>query len=316
MDRLLLVGQWATSASLGVLALITLAQWVRQRDRRTLYLALGVGLLGAVSLVSALEALQGPKAFLASSRLATFILGGALLVAFLLSGYALLLFRATIIPLGSRIRTATLIGLGLGVLAGPVTLAPVGSRPSPLQTAAVLYVVGFWCLCVGEPIVQLWLKSRQVPAVQRARLRSFCVGYGLIVGIVIVAVAAGSAAQTPAFRLLTQAVVLVSMPVLYVSFAPPRWLRRTWRAKEEAALAEGVRDLMLFSENPVALAERAVERGNRLVGADPGAILAPSGEVLASTGISELDSGEIVRQLSENPNHLPPNIVAALPLDL
>src|SRR5258708_28924626 len=91
MDRLLLVGQWATSASLGVLALITLAQWVRQRDRRTLYLALGVGLLGAVSLVSALEALQGPKAFLASSRLATFILGGALLVAFLLSGYALLL---------------------------------------------------------------------------------------------------------------------------------------------------------------------------------------------------------------------------------
>ncbi len=315
MDTVLQIGQWVTSASFSVLGLITLGQWIKQRDRKTLYLALAVGLLGLVSLASGFEALPGPKAFLATSRLAAIVAGEVLLVAFLLSGYALVLFRSAILPLGQRSRNLIFAGLGVGVLAGLFSLGPGVSPPTGLQTAAVLYIIGFWCACVGESIVRLWLRSRQVRSVQRARLRSFCVGYGLIVVILIVSVAAGGVAQTPAFRLLTQAIVLLSMPVLYVSFAPPRWLRVAWRAGEEAALAEGVRDLMLFSENPVALAERAVEWGTRLVGAEAGAIIAPRGDVLAVVGVDEEEAAGVAREMSQHPEALPAHIVA-VPLDL
>src|SRR5258708_14013989 len=313
MDTVLQIGQWVTSASFSVLGLITLGQWIKQRDRKTLYLALAVGLLGLGPLARGFEALPGPKAFLAPARLAAIVAGEVLLVAFLLSGYALVLFRSAILPLGQRSRNLIFAGLGVGVLAGLFSLGPGVSPPTGLQTAAVLYIIGFWCACVGESIVRLWLRSRQVRSVQRARLRSFCVGYGLIVVILIVAVVAGGVAQTPAFRLITQAIVLLSMPVLYVSFAPPRWLRVLWRAGEEAALAEGVRDLMLFSENPVALAERAVEWGTRLVGAEAGAIIGPQGDVLAGVGAQRPGAPGRGPARSPLPRPFPPHISAPPP---
>ncbi|HXA43578.1 MAG TPA: response regulator [Candidatus Solibacter sp.] len=315
MEALLQIGQWVTSASFILLALITLRQWIKRRDRKTLYLAMAVGLLGIVSLASGLEALPGPRAFLATSRLAATVVGEVLLVAFLLSGYALLLFRSAILPLRRRSRNLIFAGLGVGVLAGLFVLGPGGSTRGVLQTVAGLYVIGFWCACVGESIVRLWLRSRQVPSVQQARLRSFCVGYGLIVFILVVAVVAGGAAQTPAFRLFTQAIVLLSMPVLYVSFAPPRWLRVAWRDREEAALAERVRDLMLFPGDPAALAERAVEWGTRLVGAEAGAIITPPGDVLAAVGVDEREAVKVASEMSERPESLPAHIVA-VPLDV
>jgi signal transduction histidine kinase/DNA-binding response OmpR family regulator/HPt (histidine-containing phosphotransfer) domain-containing protein len=316
MDSLLQVGKWASTASFVVLGLVTFWQWARQRDRKTtLYLALGVGFLGIVSLAGSLLTLSAPKALLASSRLAAILVGDGLLILFLFSGYALLLFRSTIIPLGNRARAAARAGLGLGVLAGLISQPTSGTPPTLLETAAVFYIVGFWCVCVGEPIVRLWVRSRGLPAVQRARLRSFCLGYGLIVAILIASLVAGNAAKTPAFQLLIQIVALLAVPVLYASFAPPRWLRGAWRLKEEEAFAIGVRDLMLFSANRVALAERALDWGKRLVGAEAGAIIAPSGEILAADGLDESTAREAVLQAAEDPRRLAREMVV-LPLDL
>src|SRR5258708_37895087 len=100
MDTALQIGQWVTSASFSLLGLLTFGQWIRQRDRKTLYLALAVGLLGLVSLASAFEALPGPKAFLATSRLAAIVAREILPVAFLLSADSLLPFRAAIVAPG------------------------------------------------------------------------------------------------------------------------------------------------------------------------------------------------------------------------
>ncbi|HEV3231658.1 MAG TPA: response regulator [Candidatus Dormibacteraeota bacterium] len=315
MGTLLLVGKWATAASFMLLALVTLSQWVRQRDRKNLYLALAVGLLGVVSLAGNVLALPGPRAMLAASRVASILVTDCLLVAFLLSGCALLLYRSALIPMGRTAGRVALGGLALGILAGLVPQPPAGTAPDPLQTVAVFYILGFWCVCVGEPIVRLWLRSRRLPAVQRARLRALSLGYGLIVGILVISVAAGGAAQTPAFQLLTQVVALLAVPVLYASFAPPRWLRRAWRAREEDAFAVGVRDLLLFSSGAVALAERAVDWGERLVGAEAGAIVAASGEVVAADGIEPEAALETARQAALDPGRLPRGTVA-LPLEL
>lgn len=287
MSTLLLVGRWVSSASFTLLALVTFSQWVNRRDLRNLYLALAVGLLAVVSLAGNVVALPRPQALLTGSPLVRTLVNDVLLVAFLLSGYALLLFRTAIIPFGKRGQRVVWGALALGLAAGLVPQPMPGQPPNGIQTAALLYVVGFWCACVGEPVVRLWLRSRELPAVQRARLRSFAVGYGLIVAILVVSVVLGAAAKDPRFQLMTQFVTLLVVPVLYASFAPPRWLRRAWRAKEEDELARGIRDFMLFSSEPAVLAERAVSWGERLVGGQGGAIIAPSGQVLAAHGIDE-----------------------------
>ena len=122
--------------------------------------------------------------------------------------------------------------------------------------------------CVTEPIVRLWAASRGRPAVQRARLRALGGGYAAIVVILLVAVFSGSAAASPLVQWLFEVVAVIALPLLYVGFAPPRWLRRLWRQAEEDQLRDAVHDLVLFSPDRPTLAKRAADWGLRLVGAD------------------------------------------------
>ena len=55
------------------------------------------------------------------------------------------------------------------------------------RSAAVLYIVIFWCAAIAEPAIRFWMQSRQLPAVQRARLRSLSLGYGSIIVLIILA---------------------------------------------------------------------------------------------------------------------------------
>ena len=79
---------------------------------------------------------------------------------------------------------------------------------------------------------------------------------------------------------------IAAAPVLYVSFRPPGWLRRAWRAREEEGYRAATLDLLLYSPDQATLAERAVGWATRLVGADGAAIIQNDGAVLASSGMS------------------------------
>ena len=46
MTALLAVTKWAESVSFALLGVVAFAQWVRLRDKKQLYLALAIGLLG------------------------------------------------------------------------------------------------------------------------------------------------------------------------------------------------------------------------------------------------------------------------------
>jgi signal transduction histidine kinase len=130
--------------------------------------------------------------------------------------------------------------------------------------------------------------------VQRARLRALAGGYGAIVLILLVAGFGGSAATSPAAQWLFELVAIVALPLLYVGFAAPQWLRRIWRQREEEQFRDAVHELVLHSPDRATLAKRAAEWGLRLVGADGIAILDATGEILAIRGI---DAGA-ARQLA------------------
>jgi signal transduction histidine kinase/CheY-like chemotaxis protein len=282
VSALLTIVKWAESVSFGLLGVVALSQWLKLRDRRNLYLALAVGLLGIVSLAGDIIGLSGVTALLNGSAPLRFVVETLLLLGFLFSGYALLLFRAAIVPFGRLGRRVVRAAIVVGVVC---TLVPLPSSEKSInagQIVAVLYIVIFWCVAVAEPAVRFWMRSRHLPAVQRARLRALSLGYGFIVVILVISIGLAPLERNLGVQLALQLAILLCVPALYASFAPPAWLRREWRVKEEAALALEIRELMLLSSNVTSLAERALGWGERLVGGQAGAIVGSSGEVLAA----------------------------------
>jgi len=308
--------QYAVSAGFVAISVIVLIDWLRYRERSRGYLALAIGLLGVTSLLGRIIPVAGP----------TFgsVLSALSLVAFMASGYMLLVFRDSFVPLTSRLRYGALIAVVVATVF-EFAVVPMGTkRPTGIQSAAIILLIAVWAGCVLEPIIRLWLASRGRPAVQRARLRALAAGYAGLVLVLLIAGVAESGGPNPLVQLFTQLVALLVIPLLYAGFAPPRWLRRTWRDAEEGELRGAIQDLLLFSPDRATLAHRGIEWARRLVGADGAAVIEPNGELLAIHGMH----GENARQLASqaNPNGHPtlvagpgsnrPNAIAIrLPLD-
>jgi signal transduction histidine kinase len=275
------VVQVVVSLSFLALGLFTVLDWLRHREPSRGYLALALGTLGLTSVLGQIGALTdyalGP------------VLGDLSLVLFMVSGYALLLFRDTFIPLSRPIRVGAAVACAAALVAYLVVGYPATTsqlRPTPLQSAALLAVILVWSACVLEPVIRFWLASRRRPAVQRARLRALGGGYAAIVIILLVAGLGGAAISNPTVTWLFEIVAIVALPLLLVGFAPPRWLRRIWREAEVDRLRDAIHDLVLFSPDRPTLARRAADWAMRLVGADSVAIVDADGQIMALHGMS------------------------------
>src|SRR3989440_4771821 len=310
--------QAAVSLSFLALGVFTVVDWLRHQERSRGYLALALATLGLTSVLGQLNALTGYRVP-AVSELP--------LVFFMASGYSLLLFRDSFIPLSRRLRVGALVlNVAATAFAGIVPLpSDPHQPPTAPQSLATLVVVVVWSACVIEPIVRFWMASRRRPAVQRARLRAIAGGYGAIVLILLVAGFGGAAASNPVVQWLFEGVALVALPLLYVSFAAPRWLRRLWRQGEEDEYRDAVHDLVLFSPDRPTLARRASEWGLRLVGAEGIAIVDANGEILALPGLpketAHRSAGQVHPKgkpslLATQRSRRDDAIVVPLPLDL
>ena len=127
MTELLLVLQLAVALAFGALAVRSAASWIRQTDRRHGYLALALGSLALVILISPLLGGAGPEAQ---------VLTDLALVLFLVSGYALLMFRDAFVPFSSRTRRLIAAVIGVVALFGIVVQLP--AEPQRLVVAEEL----------------------------------------------------------------------------------------------------------------------------------------------------------------------------------
>lgn len=294
MTAALRLVQAVVSLSFLALGLFTVIDWLRHRERSRGYLALAFMTLGLTSALGQLNTVTDYR-FGAP-------IGDLSLILFMTSGYSLLLFRDTFIPLSRRLRVgALLLCLAATVLAlGTMVAAAPSVKPSAIQSAATIALVVVWSGCVIEPIVRFWSASRGRPAVQRARLRAAAGGYGAILVILLVAVFGGSAATSLLAQWIFELVAVIALPLLFVSFAPPRWLRRLWRQREEEQFRDAVHDLVLFSPDRTTLANRAADWALRLVGADGVAIFDANGEPLALRGIDAQVASGLAQQADKN----------------
>jgi signal transduction histidine kinase len=290
---LLLGLQLATEVAFVLLALAAVVDWRRHPNTRRGHMAVAFVSLTALILIA--PALGKDGAF---NQVITHVA----VVIFLLSGYSLLMVRDSFIPLGTATRRAVRIAIvavaALAIVAQLPTDPQQGHRP--LQAFAFAAVLVAWVLCLLDPIFRLWLASIHRPAVESARLRALSLGYAALLAEVGVGTLAGSATHHPYYVLATDLVTMAIVPLLYVSFSPPTWLRWFWRQPEEDAFRQALHDLLLFSPNRATLAQRALGWATRLVGGVGAFIVDSDGSILASQDMT-LDEANSIAGNGELP---------------
>lgn len=278
------VAQNLTSIGFVALGAATVFQWYRRRGRAQAMLAWALGLLAVVAALGRLQALTGQSA----------VLSIVSLVAFLASGYFVLMFRDAFLPLRPTVRrlaTGLLIATSALAVASATLLAHVSAA---FTSALTLVLVLAWAAFIGEPVVRFWLASQGQPSVQKTRMRALSFGFAGLIAILLISVVGGREVQSPGAVIAIQLVALATVPLIYVSFAPPSMLRRIWRMGEENKLRAAIQDLLIFSPGPQALAEQAIGWAWRLMGAQAAFLVDAEGKVVASRNI---DSAAVQRIL-------------------
>lgn len=285
------------------LALLTLADWIRHRDRQRVWLVVALVSLSGLAVVAPVAAAIGLKGEL--------VVDGSILL-FIVSGYALLMFRDSLIPLGIRVRAA--VTAAVAILAILAMIADLSSNPavprSPFQLAVTALIVIGWVLCVAEPIFRLGISSIGRPSVEASRLRSLSLGYAGLVAVVVAGTVAQPAFQSPGAAAASDVVVLLIVPLLYASFAPPLWLRQLWSRPEEDQLRNALHELLLYSPDRATLAARALPWAARLVGAPAAFMEDADGSILAAHGITAASA----KAIAAKPD--PSRTTLLIPLDL
>jgi signal transduction histidine kinase len=299
------IAQDVTAAGFVALALAISYRWYRERGRAQGWLACSLISLGAVAALGRFQDSQHPN----------MIVSVISVVAFLASAYFVLLFRNAFIPLARKWRLAADILFAVSIVTSTALVTILQHASQPVLTALTFEFVAAWAIFIGEPIVRFWLASNRLPAVQKARLRFLSLGFAVLIAIVTVNVLGGSALQSPTGVIITQLLALATVPVIYVSFAPPSIVRRLWRMSEENQIRDAMQDLLIFSPTRHALAERAAYWAVRLVGATAGYLVDADGTIMATAGIDSARAAAMNADGQSGRARFAPTVVSA-PLHL
>jgi len=259
--------QAASAIAFLLLGIATTVAWRRHRDRSLGYLALAIVLLSAAVLLGGFPALS--------------------LVAFMACSYTLLRYRASLIPMSARWHTAAVVAMAfaVGAFITSQTLVPFGATRTNSELVAALVFVLVWAASIVEPIIRFWLVARYLPAIEAWRLRYLSFGFGGLVAIVLFGITAGAFTSNPAIQILFQLIIIAIVPLLYVSFSPPIWLRRQWRASEEEGLRRVMQDLLVLQAGQADLVDRVLACATRLVGAGAAVMIDVNGTPVNSHGL-------------------------------
>jgi signal transduction histidine kinase len=280
MAELLLVLGIAIDLTFSILAIRTALAWIHQPDRRHGHLALA---LGSLALLVLLAPVLGQNQFLTDIGV----------VLFLLSGYGLVMFRDSFLPLGRTLHRIVTASIVIAGILGIVSQLPANPEAlhSPLQSLALMSILAVWIFCIVEPLARFAWAARGRPAVERGRLWALSLGYAGLLLLVMIGVSGG--ALQPGLTLFLDFLALAIVPLLYVAFFPPAFLRRFWRQPAEDELRLALHDLLLYSAERETLAKRALAWAERLMGGDAAFIVDADGSVLATRGISPADAGKV-----------------------
>ncbi len=280
------IAQDLTALGFVALGAATAGEWYRYRSKAQGRLALSLVFLAIVAALARVQDLLG------LSGVAGTLVGLVTILAFEASGYFVLMFRDAFLPLSLRARRAANALLAVTGVIGLADITLLSNAGRAVATAAAFELIFAWVVFTGEPIVRFWLASRNLPSVQKARMRALSFGFAGLIAILVFDVFGGTAVQSPTAVIATQLIALAMVPVIYVSFAPPSFLRGVWRMGEAAELRAAIQDLLIFSPTRQDLAEKAIGWARRLLGAQGAFIVDSEGAIVASSGIEDAEVAE------------------------
>jgi signal transduction histidine kinase len=285
--------EWLQAVSNTVFLLVSLAAialWWRRRSATTAWVA-GTFVLFALIILSSIlgpEATEQPRWYRT-----------VLILALLGSPYPLYRFADNLIraPRWAR-RAADVFLVGL-VVATPFIQIPDRSEPwSTTVTVFVVYALTGWLFLFGGAGWLLARGARGQAGVVRNRLRMLAVG-AILLGIAIPlgvvlnsdqtgdeqgsgAVAETEDVEEPvtAGRVFTSSLSTLAGLLFFAGFVTPRFLRASWRHRDERELYEAAVDFM-GAERPDDVARVLVPRIRTLLGAPAAILYSSTGEVLA-----------------------------------
>lgn len=263
------------------LAIVTLLLWQRLKDRPSFWMTV-------TFLDLAVVVVAGRFLDLASERSAIVDIARSLLVAILLL-FPYFLYRVGhSFSAGSRF-THWAAALPTAVVVMWAILAPrfpEEGEPRPDWFQAFIVAVLFqWVLCSLLVAVRFWRAGTGQPPVTRKRMRTMSVAAtALSIGIVISGTAGGEA--DVGVSMAVQLFALISVVAFYFSFAPPAWLRASWRRGSEEESRRAVIGLM-GAASDAAVVEVLLPHAASLIGAEGVAMFDPDGKVVGAYGPDE-----------------------------
>ena len=274
------------------LGAVTLAYWLRLRDRASMWAAVAFGSLGLLELLSLVPNHPGNVAERAVSRIAI-----ALLVLF---PYFLFRFTNAFRSPGRRLENA-LFGFTAILVVWTFALPSIPQNGEPRSATFQAYVILFfihWMVLSIVAAASLWRAGREQPTVARRRMQLLALATALITVAILLAILTTN--ENSELSLSSGVLASVSVVAFLLGFAPPRILRMWWRLPEQTRLQQAMATLLAFAESEEEVAQRVLEPAAAIVGASAMAIRNAEGRTVAAWNVpaeqlSALGSGAVPR---------------------
>jgi hypothetical protein len=262
----------ATTVAYVVLGLLAFLQWQRQRTRQSGWLAATFLVLGVVLLVA--EAL--PETPRTDSQM---LLGKAVIAVLLLFPYFLFRFAATfekpspVMEIFAGGMTALTVVWSLFV-----EFVPEGEPQPPALRVFVMVVLVQWVVLSLIVAIRLWRHGGEVTApVANKRMRLMSVAATILSVVLVVG---GSVPQENIWLdITTQILTLIAAAAFYLGFAPPQWVRNTWRQPAMEAMRRATAGL-LSAQSESDVTQIMLPHVARMVGARGVAFFDADGKLL------------------------------------
>lgn len=277
LEQVLEVVNLLAFVGLGLLAFLL---WRKRTDKPSFWMTLTFVDLGVVAIVGRVfEMVYGESA---TPDFAEKILIASLLL------FPYFLYRvAHAFAPGSRF-THLAAAIPTGVVVAWSVVAPSlpdEGEPQPAWFRAfIISVLVQWVLCSLLVSIRFWRAGSGQPPVTRKRMRTMSVAAtALSIGIVISGTAGSGGDDEVGVAMAVQTFALVSVIAFYFSFAPPAWLRSSWRRESEENSRRAVIELMGAATDD-AVVDVLLPHAAFLIGAEGVAMFDSDGKVVGAYG--------------------------------
>jgi signal transduction histidine kinase len=263
-----------------VLALVTINQWRRQRDRAAAWAALGFGTLGLVVVLGQIVP-KHPSGFLENflQRLDIALL---LLFPYLLHRFTTV-FRTATSGLERALGLMTLV-----VVVWTFALPHIPEQGEPRSAGFIVYLVAFlihWTVLSSVAATRLWRAGRGQPSVARKRMRLLALSAALLTVAIFAAAATSQSYSVPS--LVSNVLAIASALGFLLALAPPAIVRLIWRRPSQTRMQDAIQDLVTLSHSQQEVADRVLAPMAQIVGARALCLRNDEGQSVGSYGLPE-----------------------------